>query len=147
MCACVRARVFSFELVRITYYFLNDSCSTSLKTRAHAYCGLHTLHYARSPFHCTIRDFGNGWTSSTREPAGRRAPICGRGQFVRPVFAHLCTEGGFVRGRYRILLVGWANVRLLYPTPASDASAGWSGARVRNTRVIWHRLVRAPVAV
>ena len=49
-----------------------------------------------------------------REPAGRRAPICGRGQFVKPASAHSCTEGGFEDA---ILLVGRDNVGLLYPTP------------------------------
>lgn len=66
-----------------------------------------------------------------REPAGRRAPICGRGQFVKPASAHLCTEGGFEDA---ILLVGRDNVGLLYPTPRQRCECQMTRAGLQHPR-------------
>jgi hypothetical protein len=79
-----------------------------------------------------------------REPAGRRAPICGRGQFAKPASAHLCAEGGFEDA---ILLVGRDNVGLLYPTPRQRRECRMvrAGSQHPHTpRVIWYWLARVP---
>jgi hypothetical protein len=97
---------------RLPLWVFFPRCPETLRTREQS--------APRMIFNADPRGSGSDSISTTsgllqqREPAGRRAPICGRGQFVKPASAHLCADGGFEDA---IRHVGRDSVGLLYPTP------------------------------